>query len=388
MSNIELDKYKLKDKKTTADSTAAASFSIQKITAFFNKDIQLSSDKLKFKNKEHFYSELAILLAAGVDIKTALELIYNEIEKPKLKAVFGMLNELVISGSSLSEAVNQTGKFTTYEYHTLRIGEESGRIIEVLNDLSEFYQNQIKQRRQLVSALSYPTIVLFTAFGVVFFMMNVVVPMFADIFKRFNHELPFITRTIMRISGHVANYSIYFIVLLLTGIGVLRMQRNKKWFRHYGTQLLLKLPLIGNLIQKIFIARFCHSMHLLIESKTPLVTAIELTKKMVQFYPIEVSLAIVQEEVIKGIPLHRSLSKFSIYNKRMLSLLKVAEETNQLNVIFEKLAKQYQEEVDHQTAIMGTLIEPIMIIFIAVFVAVILIAMYLPLFQLGSSFNQ
>ena len=126
-------------------------------------------------------------------------------------------------------------------------------------------------------------------------------------------------------------------------------------------------------------------MNLLISAKTPLVTAIELVKKMVGFYPIEVSLDTVQNDIMAGQQLHVSLSKFKIYNRRMISLIKVAEEVNQLDTMFAKLAQQYSDEVEHQTSIMGSLIEPIMIIFLGLLVAIILVAMYLPMFQMSST---
>nr|MBA3971958.1 type II secretion system F family protein [Bacteroidota bacterium] len=142
---------------------------------------------------------------------------------------------------------------------------------------------------------------------------------------------------------------------------------------------------VKSMVSKIYLARFCQSMNLLISAKTPLVTAIDLVKKMVGFYPIEVSLEIIQNDILQGVPLHVTLAKFEIYNKRMISLIKVAEEVNQLDTMFSKLAKQYSDEVEHQTSILGSLIEPIMIIFLGVLVAVILIAMYLPLFQMSST---
>jgi type IV pilus assembly protein PilC len=126
-------------------------------------------------------------------------------------------------------------------------------------------------------------------------------------------------------------------------------------------------------------------MNLLISAKTPLVSAIDLVKKMVGFYPIEVSLNEVQEDILKGQSLHISLSKYKIYNKRMISLLKVAEDVNQLDTMFARLAKQYSDEVEHQTSVLGSVIEPIMIIFLGALVAIILIAMYLPIFQMSTS---
>jgi len=254
-----------------------------------------------------------------------------------------------------------------------------------LLELSTFFAKKIQQKRQLTSALSYPAVVFFASFGAIFFMMKFVVPMFADVFKRFKGELPYFTKVIIHLSDAFSNYSIYFFVGFVLLVVFIYNQRKAVWFRKLGAELVLRTPIMKDLIGKIYLARFCQSMNLLISARTPLVTAIELVKKMVDFYPIEVSLDTVQNDLLKGQSLYVSLSKFKIYNKRMISLLKVAEEVNQLDTMFAKLAKQYSDEVEHQTSIIGSLIEPIMIIFLGLLVAIILVAMYLPLFQMGST---
>lgn len=351
---------------------------------FLNKDIKLFGSAFNDKKKERFYSELFILFSAGVDIRSALELIEEEQPKEEEKVLFASIKESVIAGKSLSQALKETGLFTMYEYYSLQIGEESGRLTEVLSELSNFFTKKIQQKRQLTSALSYPTVVFFASFGAIFFMMKFVVPMFSDVFKRFKGELPAFTKLIIRISDAFGNYSIYFIFSFLIIAVFLYSQRKAVWFRKYGAVLILRMPIMKDMIGKIYLARFCQSMNLLISAKTPLVTAIDLVKRMVGFYPIEASLDTVQDDLLKGKALHLSLSKFPIYNRRMISLLKVAEEVNQLDTMFSRLSKQYSDEVEHQTSILGSLIEPIMIIFLGVLVAVILVAMYLPLFQMSS----
>ena len=352
---------------------------------FLNKDIQFFSASFSDKNKESFYSELHTLFSAGVDITSALELIEEEQEKEKDKELFLKIKTKVIAGDSLSDAIKSTNVFSAYEFYSLQIGEESGQLNNVLNELSIFFGKKIKQKRQLVSALSYPIIVFVASFGAIFFMMKFVVPMFADVFKRFKGELPYFTKLIVRISDLFSAYSIYFILAVLISIAVLYVNRNTIWYRKYSAELLLRTPIVKTMMSKIYLARFCQSMNLLIGAKIPLVTALDLVQKMIGFYPIEVSLDTVKKDILRGEALYSSLSKFKIYNKRMISLLKVAEEVNQMDVMFDKLSQQYSDEVEHQTSILGSLIEPVMIIFLGVLVAIILVAMYLPLFQMGST---
>ena len=353
---------------------------------FLNKDISLFGNSLSDKKKEAFYHELFILLTAGVDIRSTLDLIATEQTSEKDKQLFVGIRDSVTSGSTLSDAIQATGKFSPYEYHSLRIGEESGKLSTVLKELADFFQSNINLRRQIIGALTYPGIVLCTSFGAIFFMLNFIVPMFADVFKRFGGKLPFITALIVDMSNWLGSY-FYLIFLGFAGaIGFMFSQRNQLWFRKFFSKLLLRTPFVGEMIRKIYMARFCHSMALLIGAKIPIVRAIKLVKQMIGFYPIEISLDQIEQDIMQGISLNKSLSNFPVYHKRLVSLIKVGEEVNQLELFFGKIAKQYSQDVEHQTSLISSMIEPFMIIFLGIIVGVILIAMYLPLFQLSTTF--
>ena len=368
-------------KKSTEKSDGFSLFEL------LNKDISFASNKLNDKKKEAFYHELGILFSAGVDIKSALELIEDEQTKPKEKALFAKIKDRVIAGGSLSEAIKESGKFSNYEYYSIQIGEETGKLPVVLHELAGFYLNKIKQSRQIVSALSYPVLVLATSVGAILFMMNYIVPMFADIFKRFGGDLPWITSFILGISNTISSYFYLFVLVMISIAVVVITQQEKEWYRKFISNLVLRLPFVGDMLQKIYLARFCHSMTLLIGSKIPLVRALSLVKQMIGFYPLEQSLIQIEKDILHGGSLHQSMSKFPIYLKRMVSLVKVGEEVNQLEMFFDKIGKQYTEDVEHQTGIISSLMEPVMIIFLGLIVGVILIAMYLPLFKLSSNFG-
>ncbi|MFD1001323.1 type II secretion system F family protein [Ohtaekwangia kribbensis] len=356
-----------------------------KIIDFLNKDISFSRVKVSDRKKEEFYLELYVLCTAGVDIKSALELIAEEQAKKKDKALIEDIKNKVINGSTLSNAIKDTGYFTSYEYYSLQIGEESGKITLVLKELAGFYQKKIKQRRQIVSALTYPSIVLLASCGAIFFMMNFIVPMFADVFKRFGGDLPVLTKIILNISEGISRYFLVIFFFCSAIVYLLYRQRKKDWFRRVGTNVLLRVPLFGEMIRKIYLARFCHSMTLLLGSKIPLLRSISLIRQMIGFYPIESSLTTIESYILKGDPLHSALSHFPIYHRKMVSLVKVGEEVNQLDGFFDKIAKQYTEDVEYKTSMISSLIEPFMIIFLGLIVGTILIAMYLPLFNLSNT---
>lgn len=361
---------------------------IENLSNLFTKEFHFfNSERLSDKIKERFYSELNILFSAGIDIKTALEIIEEQQKKVRHKNLFKLIKNDVLSGSSLSAAMRRTGAITDYEYFSIRIGEESGRLPEILGQLVKFYFNRIKQKRQVISALSYPAIVLLTAFGSVFFMLKFVVPMFADVFKRFHTELPPLTKMIIRSSNFLGNFGWVFVLLILFMVLAFYKLRNHKLFRKYSSMLAMKIPVFGDLLVLIYIERFCNSMNLLLSSKTSLLQSVILVKKMIGFYPIEKSMEEIEMDLMKGEFFYKSISKFKVFDNRFVSLIKVGEEVNQLDVIFKKMSDQYVDEVEFRIKALSSLIEPLIILFLGIIVGVILVAMYMPLFQLSTSIH-
>lgn len=291
----------------------------------------------------------------------------------------------MLKGKALSEALQVSGKFSLYEIYSLQIGEETGKIIEVLQDLAQFYQSKIKQRRKIISALTYPCVVMAASFGAIFFMLKFIVPMFGDVFKRFGGHLPWITEKIIGVSNALENsFWTIFILLMLIFIFIY-MNRKTQRFRELSSKFLLKIPVVGNLVQKVYLARFSNSMRLLINAHLPLLRAIGLCRQMISYYPIESSLQKVEDDIMKGKSLHQSMQQFNVYPSKMIQLIKVGEETNQLDYFFAKISEQYIEEVEYKTSTLSSVMEPLIIIFLGLIVGVILISMYLPLFQMSNN---
>jgi len=382
MPSIDLSRYE--PKKTPKQPKPGSENSL---SALLNKDISFGSRELSDKKKEALYLELSSLLLAGINLKSSFELITADQEKEKDKQLFNTIQEAVLKGVPFSQALEQTGKFSLYEVYSLQIGEETGKLTEVLGDLAKFYQNKIKQRRKIVSALTYPCVVLSTSLGAVFFMLKFVVPMFGDVFKRFGGQLPWITEKIISMSQALENNFYYFVMVIAVIAGLTWYSRKTERYRQFISALVLRLPLAGNIVQKIYLARFCNSMRLLINARLPLLRAIALSRQMIGYYPIESSLQKVEDDILKGKSLQQSLQQFKIYPAKMIQLLKVGEETNQLDYFFAKISEQYIDEVEYKTSTISSMMEPLIIIFLGAIVGVILIAMYLPMFQMSNSFQ-
>lgn len=337
------------------------------------------------KAKESFYNEFSTLLDSGVDIQRALSILIEEqTTGSRLIMILQSIQNSLIVGNSLSEALKNTTHFSSYEYQSVRIGEESGRLKLVLEHLAKFYADKVKLRRQLIGVFTYPVFVICITFGVLYFMLSSVVPMFEDVFKQFGQELPALTQKIIWLSKYFSTFMMYLILAIIGLSAYGYSQRKEEWYRKMMGNFILRLPVVGGLMKKIYLARFCQSMSLLLSSKTPLVTTLDLVEDMIGFYPLEEAMRETKKVILSGENLNVGLAKFPIFDKRLISLTKIAEEINQLDATFERLTKQYQEEIEFRTKLLGTVIEPLIIVIIGLVVGVIMVAMYMPMFNLSN----
>lgn len=355
--------------------------------SFFSKEITFFQ-KFSDKKKETFYNELYSLLHAGIDLKTGLEILGEGAKNTLEKDLIDHIRIELINGSKLSDAFKSSNKFTEYECYSVGIGEETGKLLVVLEELRAFFNQKVELKRQLKSIFAYPLFVLLVTFAVLYFMMNYVVPMFEDVFKQFGGELPTLTQKIVRFSEIFPMVSL-ITVLVLIGISLtMYFLKENTDYRKLTSIIILKIPFFGKLINKVYLTRFCQAMSLLTMAKTPLVDSIELTSKMIGFYPYEIALESIKEEIKEGKSLHASMSNFSIFTPKIISLVKISEETNQLDLIFSRLKQQFGNELEHQTKMLSKILEPMIILIIGGVVGVIMIAMYLPLFNLSNVIGQ
>lgn len=352
-----------------------------------NREINLSifSSKFKDKKKESFFSEMGILLSSGLDINAAFKVVIDEESKDQEKKIIEQIYNSLVKGDSIYEAVEKSGKFSEYDYFCLKIGEESGRLSEVLFELGAFYSRKIKYKRKFVNALTYPMIVLFTAIGSVVFMLNFLVPMFVDVFNRTNSELPALTRFIISLSKATSERMPLLMLVIMGMVLLYYLYRKKVSFRRGSSELIIRIPILGELVKLFYMERFVISMVLLTKSRVSIVKALGLIKNIIGFYPLETAIHKIENDIVHGKLLHESMAQFAIFDKRIVSMVKVGEEVNQLGQIFEKMGVKFSEELEYRINNVNNLLEPVLIIFIGIIVGVILISMYLPIFQIGNT---
>lgn len=350
-------------------------------TASWNKEITLFQ-KFSDKKKESFYREFALLIGSGVDFSKALDLLIRQEKKAFIKSILEQISADVTKGKTLFEAFKAQKHFSDYEVFTIKAGEEIRKLPEVLNELQKYFSRKIKVKRQVVSVMAYPSFVLTITFAVLYFMLNYVVPMFASIFKQFGGELPKITQYVIWISSKFN--TVFLGVLLIVGLFLIlnKVYGANPRFKMMKAKILLRIPIFGKLVKKIAVAKFSQIMGLLLSSRTSLNEALKLSAEVTSFYPLKRVIEDSQTKVTKGLTLHESLNT-GFLDDKFLTVVTIGEEVNQLDKMFNELSEQLNEEIDHSTKLIGTVLEPLMIVIIAVIVGFILIAMYYPMFNLS-----
>jgi type IV pilus assembly protein PilC len=317
-------------------------------------------------------------------MQRALQIIIDDQKNIKVKSSLEQVLKDIINGLTLAKSLEKSTHFSPFEFQNIKIGEETSKLKLVLAHLTLFFKNKIKLRRQIISLITYPLFVIFITIGVLFFMLNSVVPMFEDVFKQFGQELPALTQKIIWVSNHFHYFIVLFLVIITSISIMIISQKKQQWFRDYSSAIFLKIPIFGNLITKIYLTRLCQSMTLLLNTKTPLLNSLDLVEKMISYYPIEIAIKHIKKGIMNGENLHSNLDKHPIFPKKFISLIKIAEETNQLEKSFERISIQYQEEIEHNTKVIGTIIEPLIIVLIGLIVGVIMVSLYLPMFNLSN----
>lgn len=366
-------------------SPAAATSSGQK--SIWQREIEFSP-AFGGKEKQVFFHLLAVLMEAGLSITESLEVIEGQLQKKKSREIVSTLNRALNEGNALSEAAEaQPAYFTKFEIYSLRMGERAGQMVQVLHDLASYHEKRLRLQRKFTQAMSYPAVVITIAGGVLFFMINYVVPMFSDIFKRFDAELPQITQLVIGLSDFSAQHGWWIALLFFASIAFAFQMRKRPGVQAAASTLISKVPLIGKLILKIQLARFCYTLALMLRSKVSLDQALELMQEIVQYHPLRRTIPLLRKDIVEGKTLYEAVSAHAIFPSFMTQMIKVGERTARLDTMIDNLAKTLDEESEASIGTLTSLLEPILIVVLGLMVGIILVSMYLPMFELSNTIS-
>lgn len=356
------------------------------LNKILNTEISLTGNKLNLNIKSQFYFDLGILLESGIDLKKSLEIIVSNKENSKLQFLEKVIDDL-ISGHTFYETLSQNKNFTNYELFNIKTGEATGQLSQVINNLANFYKRKISQRKTIINAITYPLFVLISSVIAIIFMLKFIVPVFTDILSRFNSELPKITGLIIAASNSIN--LILSIVLFLTSLVIVfvKFYRKNPNLYFYTSKIIESLPFIGDFVKKSQLLHLFTTLEMLNLTKTPLSASLDLIIDMTDYPPIRNSLNQTKKDILYGTSLSESFENQEFTNKRIISLLKVGEEVNKMDIIYSNINSQLHQELEQKTKQLNSILEPLLIVFIGLIVGIILISMYLPIFQMGTIVN-
>lgn len=355
-----------------------------------NKEVNLLPERVKIEHLIMYVRQFATLIRAGVPIVRATSILRVQTESKVLKKTLSQVEDDLREGIAFSEAIKKHPRVFSNFFSSMALaGEASGNLEEALDQIGLQLQKQYDVKRKVISALTYPLVVSIVAIGVVAFLMVNVVPTFASIFGQLGGELPLITRIVVAVSDFVAAYwwLIFGGALLALLVFTWMLKRDKE--RYVIDGLLLKMPIFGPIVLKSQIALLTRSLAVLLQAAVPILSAIEITEKIVSNRVIRKGLAQARKMMAQGIPLHEPLGRNDSFPPLMTQMIAVGEESGDLDSMLNEVAEFYETEVETTTDRLKSIIEPLLIVVLASIVGVIVIAIVVPMFQIyGDIQNQ
>jgi len=346
---------------------------------------------VKSKTLMIFTRQLATLIDAGLPLLRGLTVLAKQERDPVLKNTVLMLADSVQGGSTFSESLAQHPKiFNKLYINMVKAGELGGVLELVLNRLAEFQEKAQKIKNKVVAAMFYPVIVMFIAVAILAFLLVFIVPKFQQIFTDMlgGKQLPGLTRFVMGASDVVKHNFLWIIAVVVVLFVVYKLIARTPGGRKGVDRIKLYMPLFGDLVRKSSISRFSRTLGTLVTSGVPILQALNITRETAGNAIIADAIGKVHDSVKEGESIVQPLEASGVFPPMVISMIDVGEETGQLPEMLLKIAEVYDDEVDSAVAGLTSLLEPIMIVFLAVVVGTIVIALFLPLISIISGLNQ
>ncbi|MGA2659385.1 MAG: type II secretion system F family protein [Verrucomicrobiota bacterium] len=384
---VEVDKAKAKDKGDKKAKPAAGKGGGKKKGGALNFEIKIPglSGRVKSKILCTFTRQLATLVDAGLPLLRGLRVLEKQERNVTLKNILSDLALAIEGGSTFSEALAQHPKvFNRLFVNMVKAGELGGVLEVVLIRLAEFMEKAQKIKGKVVSAMFYPVAVLIVATAIMGVLMTLVIPKFKEVFAGLAEgaQLPAFTRFVMACSDLVKNHIVYTAIGVAAFVVLFMLFKSTKFGRHAWDKFKLKMPVVGPVINKVAISRFTRTLGTLVSSGVPILQALTIVKETAGNVIISNAVHAVHESVKEGETITAPLEASNVFPPMVISMVDVGEQTGALPEMLLKIADTYDEEVDNAVAAMTSLLEPIMIVCLAVIVGSIVIAMFMPLIDL------
>ncbi len=348
---------------------------------------QMMNDMQRIKSKHItvFSRQFATMISSGLALLRALYVLENQTENQKLKTVIGALRADVEAGQALSDSMEKHPRvFNRLYVSMVRAGEAGGILDETLNRVASQLESEDSLRRQVRSAMVYPLLIASFAIVIMTAMIIFIIPVFSGIYASMGGQLPMLTQVMVGISNTLTSIYGVFVVAAIVGsiYGLMRLKRTPQGSAAWD-RIKLRIPMgIGQIIRKLAMARFSRTLSTLISSGVPILHAIEITGDTAGNVVVAEAMASVRAGIKEGRPMSEPLSHADIFPPMVTQMIAVGEETGAVDTMLSKIADFYEDEVDAAIKSLTSILEPIMMMGVGALVGVIVISLYLPIFNL------
>ncbi|EKO3986422.1 type II secretion system F family protein [Vibrio fluvialis] len=340
------------------------------------------TNRVKTKDITILTRQLATMLTTGVPIVQALKLVGDNHRKAEMKSILAQITKGVEAGTPISKAMRTASThFDALYVDLIQTGEQSGNLAEVFERLATYREKSEQLRAKVIKALIYPSMVILVALGVSYLMLTMVIPEFESMFKGFGAELPWFTQQILKLSHGVQAYSAgAFIASLGLVFGIKAARKKSFVVRLKTSQLSLRFPIIGGVLAKAAIAKFSRTLATSFSAGIPILASLKTTAKTAGNVHFETAIQDVHRHTAAGMPMYIAMRNTQAFPEMVL----IGEESGKLDDMLNKVATIYEFEVDNTVDNLGKILEPLIIVFLGIVVGGLVVAMYLPIFNLMS----
>jgi type IV pilus assembly protein PilC len=366
-------------------SMGYAPVSISQSNAGLNREISLPAlrAKVKLKDLAIFSRQFATMINSGLSLLRSLSILENQTENKELAKILTQVRADVETGSALSTSLGKHPKvFPPLMVNMTRAGEVGGFLDQVLLQVAENYEAEVKLRGKVKSAMTYPIVVLVMALLAVTGMLLFIVPIFAKMFEGLGGELPGPTRLLMYISGLLKATAPLLVVALVASLAVWQRVKHQERVRNVVDPLKLRIPVFGSLFQRIALARFARNLGTMTRSGVPILQSLDIVADTTGNVVLGRAVRDVQDSVRGGESLAKPLEKHPVFPPMVVQMMAVGEDTGALDTMLMKISEFYDQEVEATTESLTALIEPLMIAGLGGIVGAMIIAMYMPIFKI------
>ena len=356
-----------------------------------DKDVNVSflgKKKIPARDMSVFCRQFASILKAGVSVINALEMLSEQTENKKLQEAIKRTQDSVEKGETLSDSMKQNEEFPSILVDMVKAGEASGSLENSLTRMAIQFEKDAKLKGVVKKAMMYPIVLLCVMVGVIIVMLTFVIPSFMTMFEDLDSELPVTTKAILAMSNSLKHYWFIYILVIVGIVVGLQLYKRTDAGRHNLDKLKLKIPVFGLLQTKSACASFARTMSTLLQAGMPMIDALEIsasTMKNVLFYD---GLEKVKNGVSLGLPLSNQLKSTGLFPPMVVHMVGIGEETGNVEEMLTNSAVYYEEEVEVQTQTLTSLMEPIIIVLMALVVVMLILAIYQPMIQLYNTLGN